>query len=117
MAAILARLKMTFDGQTYATKERATEIDIGGADNEPVMDSGGNTHSVEKLNPGKFKCSLLAIEGFKLRPVQEMKKGTIIAEGNNGLSYMMRNAVCEQARVISAGGEIQATFIGDVEEM
>jgi hypothetical protein len=39
MAAILARLKMTFDGQTYATKERATEIDIGGADNEPVMDS------------------------------------------------------------------------------
>jgi hypothetical protein len=30
--------------------------------------------------------SLLAIEGFKLRPVQEMKKGTIIAEGNNGLS-------------------------------
>jgi hypothetical protein len=49
--------------------------------------------------------------------VQEMKKGTIIAEGNNGLSFMMRNAVCEQARVISAGGEIQATFIGDVEEM
>jgi hypothetical protein len=36
-----ARLKMTFDGQTYATKERATEIDIGGADNEAVMDESG----------------------------------------------------------------------------
>lgn len=117
MAAILARLKMTFSGQTFATKERATEIDIGGADNEPIVDASGNTHSVEKLNPGKFKCSLLAIEGFKLRPIQEMRNGTIIAEGNNGLSYMMRNAVCEQARVISAGGEISATFIGDVEEM
>ncbi|NDP59577.1 MAG: hypothetical protein GZ090_09490 [Oxalobacteraceae bacterium] len=117
MAAILARLKITFDGQTYATEERGTEVDIGGADNEAVVDSSGNTHSVEKLNPGKFKCSLLAIEGFKLRPVQAMKNGTIIAEGNNGLSYMMRNAVCEQARVISAGGKIAATFIGDVEEM
>lgn len=117
MAALTARLKMTFDGQTYATEERATEIDIGGADNEPVMDSSGNTHSVEKLAPGRFKCTLLAIEGFKLRPVQAMKGGTIIAEGNNGLSFMMRNAKCEQARTIAAGGKISATFIGDVEEM
>jgi hypothetical protein len=117
MSSILARLKMTFNGQTYATEERGTEIDIGGADNEPVVDSAGNTHSVEKLNPGKFKVSLLAIEGFKLRPVQAMRNGTIIAEGNNGLSYIMRNAVCEQARTISAGGKIAATFIGDVEEM
>ncbi|WP_081801540.1 phage tail tube protein [Herminiimonas sp. CN] len=117
MAALLARLKMTFDGQTYATEERATEIDIGGADNEPVLDSSGNTHTAEKLQPGMFKCTLLAIEGFKLRPVQAMKNGTIIAEGNNGLSFMMRNAKCGQARSIASGGKISATFYGDVEEM
>ncbi len=117
MAALLARLKMTFNGQTYATEERGTEIDIGGADNEPVVDAAKNTHTAEKLNPGMFRCTLLAIEGFKLRPVQEMDKGTIIAEGNNGLSFVMRNAKCGSARVIGAGGKIQATFYGDVEEM
>ncbi len=116
MAALLARLKMTFNGQTYATEERSTEIDIGGADNEPVVDAAKNTHTLEKLNPGMFRCTLLAIEGFKLRPVQEMDKGTIIAEGNNGLSYVMRNAKCGSARVIT-GGKISATFYGDVEEM
>lgn len=117
MAALLARLKMTFNGQTYATEERSTEIDIGGADNEPVVDAAKNTHTAEKLNPGMFRCTLLAIEGFKLRPVQEMDKGTIIAEGNNGLSYVMRNAKCGSARVFGAGGKISATFYGDVEEM
>lgn len=116
MSALLARLKMTFSGKTYATEERSTEIDIGGADNDPVVDAAGNTHTVEKLNPGMIKCTLLATEGFKLREVQEMKNGTIIAEGNNGSSFIMRNAKCGSARTI-AGGKIPATFYGDVEEM
>jgi len=117
MSALLARLKMTFDGQTLATEERSTEIDIGGADNEPVVDANGNTHTAEKLNPGMIKCTLLATEGFKLRPVQAMKNGVIIAEGNNGLSYIMRNGKCGSARTFAAGGKISATFYGDVEEM
>lgn len=117
MSALLARLKMTFNGQVYATEERATEVDIGGADNEPVVDASKNTHTVEKLNPGMIKCTLLATEGFKLRPVQEMSNGTIIAEGNNGLSFLMRNAKCGSARTFAAGGKISATFYGDVEEM
>lgn len=117
MSALLARLKMTFNGQTYATEERSTEVDIGGADNEPVVDAAGNTHTAEKLNPGMIKCTLLATEGFKLRPVQAMSNGTIIAEGNNGLRFMMRNARCGTARTFSAGGKISATFYGDMEEM
>lgn len=116
MADLLARLKMTFDGKKYATEERSTTIDIGGPDNEPVVDESGTVHTTEKLNPGMFKTSLLATEGFKLRPVQQMKNGTIIAEGNNGLNYIMRNAKCGSAREIS-GGKISATFYGDVEEM
>lgn len=117
MSSLLARLKLTFNGQTYATEERSTEIDIGGADNEPVVDAAGNTHTAEKLNPGMIRCTLLATEGFKLRPLQEMSKGTIIAEGNNGSNYLMRNAKTGSARTIGAGGKISATFYGDVEEM
>jgi hypothetical protein len=116
MSNLLARLKMTFSGRLYATEERATTVDIGGADNEPVVDAAGNTHTVEKLNPGRFQTTLLATEGFKLREVQQMKGGTIIAEGNNGSSFIMRNAKCGTAREIS-GGKIPATFYGDVEEM
>lgn len=117
MSALLARLKMTFNGKVYATEERSTEVDIGGADNEPVVDAGGNTYTAEKLNPGMFRTTLLATEGFKLKELQDMTNGTIIAEGNNGLSYVMRNAKCGTARTISAGGKISATFYGDVEEM
>lgn len=116
MSTLLARLKLTFDGQKYATEERATDIDIGGEDNEPVVDADGKTHTAGKLNPGMIKCNLLATEGFKLRAVQQMKNGTIIAQGNNGQDYIMRNARCGSARVIS-GGKIAATFYGDVEEL
>jgi hypothetical protein len=55
--------------------------------------------------------------GIQAAPCAGNEKGHDHRRSNNGLSFMMRNAVCEQARVISAGGEIQATFIGDVEEM
>jgi hypothetical protein len=113
---LLARLKMTINGQKYSTEERSTEIDIGGEDNEPVVDADGNTQTMGKLNPGMFKTTLLAIEGFKLKPVQAIKNGTIIAEGNNGSDYIMRNATCGTARNIS-GGKIAATFYGNVEEM
>ncbi|TCS35797.1 tail tube protein [Paucimonas lemoignei] len=116
MSTLLARLKLTFSGKTLATEERSTEIDIGGEDNEPVVDSTGNTHSLGNLQPGMIRCNLLATEGFKLREVQEIRNGTIIAEGNNGSSYIMRKATCGTARVIS-GGKIAATFFGDVEEM
>lgn len=116
MSNLLARLKMTINGKVYATEERATEIDLGGADNDPVVDAAGNTHTLESLKPGMIKCTLLATEGFKLRDVQQMTNGTIIAQGNNGLEYIMRNARCGSARTIS-GGKIPATFYGDVEEM
>lgn len=113
---LLARLKMTFDGQKYATEERSTEIDLGGADNEPLVDEDGNTHTMESMKPGMFKTNLLVTDGFKARDLQAMNNGTIIAEGNNGCDYIMRNAKCGSARSIR-GGKIEATFYGDVEEM
>lgn len=116
MSALLARLKITMGGRVYATEERGSTIDMGGADNQPVMDAAGQTHTSEELHPGMIKCTLLVTEGFKVRPVQELKNSTIIAEGNNGLNYIMRNARCGTAREIS-GGKINATFYGDMEEL
>jgi hypothetical protein len=113
---LLARLKMTFDGQLYATEERSTEIDVGGADNDPVVDASGNTHTSESMKPGMFKTNLLVTDGFKVRELQAMNKGTIVAEGNNNCCFIMRNAKCGNARSIR-GGKIEATFYGDVEEI
>lgn len=113
---LLARLKMTFNGQLYATEERKTEIDLGGADNEAVVDASGNTHTIESMKPGMFKTNLLVTDGFKIRDLQAMNNGTIVAEGNNACSYIMRNAKCGNARSIR-DGKIEATFYGDVEEI
>ncbi len=113
---ILSRLKVTIEGQKYSTEERSTTVDIGGESNEPVVDADGNTHTTSTMKPGMIKATLLAIEGFKLRPVQALKQGTIVLEGNNGQDFIMRNAKCGTASVISAG-KIDATFYGDVEEV
>ncbi len=116
MADILTRAKLTFGGQTYATEERSTSIDLGGEDNEPVVDASGNTHSAGSLKPGMIKTTLLPITGLKLRQIQAIKGETIVVEGNNGNNYIMRNGTCGTAREIS-GGKVPATFFGDMEEM
>lgn len=116
MSTILMRCKLTFGGKTYATEERSTTIDLGGEDNEPVVDETGRVHSAGKLNPGMIKTTFIATEGLKVRDIQAIKKQNIVAEGNNGNSYIMRNAVCGTAREIS-GGKISGTFFGDMEEL
>jgi hypothetical protein len=116
MSTIATRYKLTFGGQVFATEERSTTIDIGGEDNTPVVDAGGNTHSAGELKPGMIKTTLLPVQGLKLRAIQAMDGETIVAEGNNGNNYIMRNAKCGTAREIS-GGKVSATFFGDCEEL
>lgn len=116
MSTILSRVRMTIAGVLYATKANSTEIDVGGADNDPVVDDNGNTHTIESMKPGQFSTILLANESVRLRDLQSLKDETIVCEGNNGRDYIMRNARCGTARAIS-GGEIKATFFGDVEEV
>lgn len=116
MSEILSRQKITIDGIKYSTKPGSTQVDVGGEDNEQVVDEEGNTHTSGVMKGGSLETTMIAIAGLKLRTIQAVRKATIVIEGNNGQDYIMRNARCGTARVI-AQGEVKATFYGDVEEV
>ncbi|MBR8137186.1 phage tail tube protein [Burkholderia cenocepacia] len=116
MAALNGRVILTVGGRRIATKESSARINIGGVEREPEVADDGSVHHRAKGIPGQIDVEILVPRGLKVKDIQDIEDTTIVAQADNGNTYVYRNAFTGKASEISEG-RVQATFYGYCEEL
>ncbi|WP_233869237.1 phage tail tube protein [Paraburkholderia adhaesiva] len=115
MSQLNGRVIMTVANQRIATKEGSAKINIGGVEREATVADDGSVYSTEKGIPGQLDVDILVPTGVRVADIQALKNTTIVAEADNGNTYVYRQAFCGKASEISEG-KCSATFYGKCEE-
>lgn len=108
---VLGQARIKVDGDTLDTDGEAT-LDLGGTVREAVAGDYQAGAFKESTAPSKLECSVLLKGGRSIAAMRLIDNATISFQGDNGQTWMIRNAYCADAITLSQDGKAKLVFMG-----
>lgn len=112
MAQLIGRVKIDLGGIKVRIEKGAT-LDVGGPERAEMMDTDGDFHFTEAINPSVCEFSVLHAEADDMIAIHALKNVRLSFIADNGVVYVVDRATSMTPPKIDDSGKCPFKFCGN----
>lgn len=109
---LIGRATIKYNGKALLT-EKGAKLTLGGVERKPIV--GDQYHGyIEEAKEASLECTINVSKNTDLEEIHAITDGTVTFEADNGLMWVMRNAVSGKVPEVTGGdgGKVPVSFFG-----